>query len=247
MTKLIDAELPEGLDFTVPSRFMQAKFPMRTNYHPTTGALITECAKYKMNWLAVWCMGYVLCGEYHNSEALLMRNQWKLETESGKLQRFRTWAEGMQAGVQFLCALMGILPQLPIIWPHGVEVAKKYEKKFKELKDFDAHYGEGFAAEVEAVYVEFVAFIKKDDVKLPEPVVVSPVPPLPPLPPPVIVEPEPVKETKPTKPGSKYPWQVWLGGVLSALAIPWWFLEKFLPGWAGLLWEFLKKIAETSF
>lgn len=243
MIKMIDAEYPEGLDFTVPSRFMEFKHPQRTNFHPTTAPLIEECRKSKLNWVAVWCMAYVLSGTFKNSSLVMKRNYFKMDNAPGEPQVFRTWQEGIRAGVQTILCMMGIPYEEPTIWPGSKELGKKYGK-MKELKDFDAEYGEGFSADVEKIYGEFMSFLKgdKDAINLPEPVVVGPIPPPPPLP--VELPPEPVKETKPSEPGSKMPWQIKIVAWAAALSPLLWVAKLFLPGAIVQIIDAVQKVIE---
>jgi hypothetical protein len=235
--KLIDAELPKEMDFTVPSRFLETKFPQRTLFQPGANTFITECRPYGLNWVAVWCMSYVCTNGYVYGPAISKKNYFSLLLDDGKPQMFRTWSEGVQAGVQTIVALMKLpADEKPIVWPKTVDIAKDGKPGYKLLKDFESYYGEGFAEKVVEVYDELLKFAKgeAEEIKLPNPVVVGPSIPLPPVKPlPPLPEPSPVPSRPIPDTGAKPAWKLKLAGFLGVIGSVWWLARMFVPGGVG--------------
>lgn len=123
-------------------------------------------------------------------------------------------------------------------WHEGVRTGIDYlvsKKTDFSLESMDKIYASGVAARTQAAYTEILAFWKSEGTKPPP---VETVPPLPP-------DPVPPAQTTPpaSAPGG---WKLVVSGILGAIAIPWFFVQMFLPGGVvklvNLVIEFLHKL-----
>lgn len=234
---LLNAELPKELDFTVPQRFLDATEKDDTTFNPSTNIFMSEAATYKLNWVLVFCISHVLTNGFRFSQYVLKKNYFALSNGNDIPQPFRTWTEGIRAGVQTLAALMGLPLQGDVVWPGSAQIVANKKPPYKVLKDFEQFYGDGFADKVEGVYKQLLDFAKGEDIKLPNPVVIGP-----PVPPVKDLPKEPVEVPKdPLKPGAR-PWQLSLAKWIGSLGTLFFIVKLFLPGWINAIVDAVLKI-----
>lgn len=211
--KFLDWILPEKLDFTTDDRFLSAKFPSKTLMNPSTNYYQSECQVYGLNWVLIWCISMVACDNFFVTELAVKKNFFGLLNVDKSPQIFRTYDEGIRAGVQTIAALLGLPMSREIIWDGTKRIIEAKATPFKELKDFDTVYGEGFSVKVLTVYEELCAFAKGEAVD-PDPVVISP----PDAPAPKPLPPEPVEKPKPPADPNAKKWYSWILPILKIVA-----------------------------
>lgn len=230
--QLVGAELPKELDYSVPERFLETKFPRKTLFNPGAQTFIEECRPFGLNWALVWSMSYVLTTNFSYSTDVSRKDYFALINPDNQSQQFRTWSEGVRAGVQTIAALMK-LPNFDakdIVWPITEKILFNGKAPYSKLEDFDFYWGPDFAPKVQAVYLELLSFAKGETINLPNPVVVGPETPKPlPIPAPLPPASQPVPVPAPDN-GALSSWQVKLGAIAATVGGFIWIAKIFLPG-----------------
>lgn len=243
----LDWKLPERVDFSVDDRFLQAKFPGKTLFNPATNYFESECLAYRMNWVLVWCVAFACSDGFVGNDLTYKKNFFMLLNQDKQPQKFRSYAEGIRAGVQTIAALLGLEHPREIVWDGTKRIINAKAQPFKDLKDFETAYGEGFEAKVLAVYEELCAYAKGEDVD-PDPIIISPKDPPTPIP----LPPDPIPEPKKPKDPNKKPWYKGIFAavkIIVALGTPilfilGWFFPAAVPFVKPVI-EVLRKILEA--
>jgi hypothetical protein len=218
MQDSLKSDVEKDFDYSCLERFIDK--PGRVTLDPTATVFMEECRRPKLNWLMLWCLGFVLTSEYVVSDATVNKNYFLVPSK-----KFRTWHEGVAAGIQYL-----------------------EDKKIDyTLSSLDNVYGRDTGKRVSEVFVNVMLFCKSEGSAKPPPVTA----PLPrsPEPLPVPSEPLPVPSRpipEPAAPAAPSNWKAVVAGILGAIAIPWFFAKLFLPGgvvtFVNLLLDFLHKL-----
>ena len=231
-------------DFTAPHRFIQKITHDRTNLDPSAVIFEAECRPYKLNWLFVFCLSSVLTNNFKVTDQTVGKNYFGLANKDAFV-KFRTWHEGVRAGVQTLVALHKLPIKGAIVWPGTEEVVKKPPSGEQPI---DAYYGEGTYAKAEALYNDLMLYEAGDEFEG-EPVVTGPEVELPPLPPlPKIPESVPSgKIDKPAPDVEKKPsggWKKAALGIAGVLGSASFIIGLFAPGWVKQAVDLIIKLIQ---
>lgn len=245
---------PSEVHFSIIGPFIQAKMTGQTVYSPLISIYMSECAKFGMNWLVVWCMNAVITGNFrHPACGWPKDNPFLLKNEAlNDFEEFPMARDGVRAGVQVLAIQMGLgnrIEEGDFVWRHALNYRRSFSgPKITDVQSLDAHYGAGFGEKVKALYEEVIAYANGHKPHE-EPVADKPLPPQK-TPEPV---PAPHKETPkevPPPPAKEKPsWKVSLAKWLGIAGTLFFVAKFFLPGAVveimKLVLELLKKLVET--
>lgn len=195
---MIFSPVKPEFDITAPHRFIQKITKDRSNLDPSATIYETECRPYKLNWLFVFCLSAVLTDTFKVSDQTVGKNYFALKDKTANgdvFAPFRTWHEGVRAGIQTIVSLYKIKLKGAAVW-HGVEPIIANPPSGEH--PVDDYFGQGVYDKAERLYNDLIKFEAGDEFDLP---VVIGAPETPPAPKPLpIPDPEPVKKPEETKP-----------------------------------------------
>lgn len=233
--KLTDNCPDEKFDYTVVHRYLESVSGSHITFEPSSSIYMFECKAYKFNWLLIWCISDVCTDSFVDSKDVESKNYFKLYNDDKTPQLFRTWSEGVRAGIQTLASAFGLKVEGTVVWP-GTE---KKKNTYQEVSDLDKLYGDGFSKKVLDLYAAILKFA--DSKVLPNPPVVGGPDQ---TPDPITPVPVPPATKPPVSSGSSSGWLAKVGAFLVGVGSLSFIIKLFLPGWAGQILDLLVQLGK---